>query len=144
MTTGSSSFPNADLYTATITNNTASPYRRQEFVVGVGYGADSSSAFQPGAASGSRNPGVMENPPPSVVVDTLAPGSVNLRLLFHTDLQRRNAVTAASEVKQQLIEASADAGISDLPGRRPGDPAAGAGAAAVERNQRPGSRLQEQ
>jgi len=107
--------PNADLYTATITNNTASPYRRQEFVVGVGYEVDLRKAIQLAERVARETPGVLADPAPDVLIDALANGSVNLKVRFHTDSRRGKAVTIGSEARQRLKETYERAGIEIYP-----------------------------
>lgn len=107
--------PNADLYTATITNNTASPYRRQEFVVGIGYEADLREAIRLAERAARETPGVLADPAPDVLIDTLANGSINLKVRFHTDSRRGKAITIGSEVRQKLKDMYQHAGIEIYP-----------------------------
>jgi small conductance mechanosensitive channel len=69
--------PNADLYTATITNNTASSYRRQEFIVGIGYEADLNRACELARHAALNTEGVLADPAPDAVIDDLANGSIS-------------------------------------------------------------------
>jgi small conductance mechanosensitive channel len=107
--------PNADIYTATIVNNTASPYRRQEFVVGVAYDADVSRARELAQQVAKETPGVLSDPAPDVLVDALANGSIELRVRFYSDSLRHRAVVTGSEVRQRLVEAFAADGIAIYP-----------------------------
>jgi small-conductance mechanosensitive channel len=107
--------PNADLYTATVTNNTASPCRRQEFVFGIAYEADLARARELAQQVATETPEVLPEPAPDVLVDALAAGSVQLKLRFYTDPHRRNALIVGSEVRRRLVEAFAAAEIAIYP-----------------------------
>jgi small conductance mechanosensitive channel len=107
--------PNADVYTATIVNNTASPYRRQEFVVGVPYEADLTRARELAQQVARDTPGVLPDPAPDVLVDALANGNIELRVRFCTESLRQKALLTGSEVKQRLAEAFAADGIDIYP-----------------------------
>jgi small conductance mechanosensitive channel len=107
--------PNADLYIATITNNTASPCRRQEFLVGIDYAADLNQAFAVALRVTQETPGVLPDPAPDVLVHELASSSVHLKIRFHTDPRRGNAMTVGSQVKQRVKEAFDAAGIAIYP-----------------------------
>jgi small conductance mechanosensitive channel len=107
--------PNADLYTATITNNTASPYRRQEFIVGIGYEADLNRACELARHAALNTEGVLADPAPDAVIDDLANGSINLKVRFHTDSRRGKAMPVISEVRRRVKEAFQHAGIELYP-----------------------------
>jgi small-conductance mechanosensitive channel len=107
--------PNAELYTATITNNTASPYCRQAFVVGIGYEADLNKAFELAKQAARETPGVLVDPAPDVLVDDLASGSLNLKVRFHTDSRRGQATTVGSEARRRVKDAFQQAGIEIYP-----------------------------
>jgi small conductance mechanosensitive channel len=97
--------PNADLYTATVINNTAAPFRRQDLVVGVAYDTDLSRAREVALRVARETPGVMPDPAPDILVAELADSSVTLKLRFYTDSRRVNWLTVGSEVRQRLKEA---------------------------------------
>jgi small conductance mechanosensitive channel len=115
--------PNADVYTATLINNTASPYRRQEIVIGIDYNADLDQAEELALKVAAETPGVLPEPAPDVLVDELAPGSVKLKLRFHIDSLQWNSLKVSSELQRRLKAASAAAGIrfaaSDAPSIQP-------------------------
>lgn len=104
--------PNADLYTATVINNTASPYRRQDLVVGVGYDTDLTHAHEIALQVVRETPGVLPRPEPDLLVDDLADSSVTLKLRFYTESRRPNSLTLGSAVRQRLKEAFDAAGIT--------------------------------
>ena len=107
--------PNSDLYLATITNNTASPNRRQEFVVGVGYDADIERVRAVALDAVKETPGVLREPASEVLVDALTPGSVNLKVRFFAESRRGPTLTVGSAVQQRIKEAFAGSGISVYP-----------------------------
>jgi small conductance mechanosensitive channel len=103
--------PNADLYTATLINNTASPNRRQEFVVGIDYDADLDQAEEMAKKVATETPGVLAEPAPDVLVDELTATSVNLKVRYHIDSLQWNSLKVSSEVKRRMKAAFAAAGI---------------------------------
>jgi small conductance mechanosensitive channel len=107
--------PNSDLYLATITNNTASPNRRQEFVVGVGYEADIDRVRDLALQVVKETPGVLREPASEVLVDALTPDSVNLKVRFFADSRRGPTLTVGSAVQQRIKEAFAHSGIQIYP-----------------------------
>jgi small conductance mechanosensitive channel len=107
--------PNADLYLATITNNTASPNRRQEFVVGVGYDADLDRVRTLALQVVKETPGVLREPASEVLVDALTPASVNLKIRFFADPRRGPTLTVGSAVQQRVKEVFARSGIELYP-----------------------------
>jgi len=104
--------PNADLYTATIVNNTATPHRRHEFVVGVAYDTDLAEARETALQVAAETPGVLAQPPPDVLVDDLTGDAIRLKLRFHSDPRRLQGVVVSSEVKRRLLQAFEAAGIT--------------------------------
>ncbi|MFN2222538.1 MAG: mechanosensitive ion channel family protein [Candidatus Promineifilaceae bacterium] len=85
--------PNATLFTNAVTINTATRNRRSEFVVGIGYDSDIDTASRLIEEAMTEVDGVLPDPAPDVLVDDLAPSTVNLRVRWWTDT-RRSSVTA--------------------------------------------------
>ncbi|MGD8587142.1 MAG: mechanosensitive ion channel family protein [Chloroflexota bacterium] len=85
--------PNATLFTNAVTINTATRNRRSEFVVGIGYDSDIDTASRLIEEAMTEVDGVLADPAPDVLVDDLAPSTVNLRVRWWTDT-RRSSVTA--------------------------------------------------
>lgn len=74
--------PNSTVYKSTITNYTANPSRRMDFVVGIGYETvihDAQSAISQVLA---EHPAVMDDPKPLVLVEELGASTINLRAYF--------------------------------------------------------------
>jgi small-conductance mechanosensitive channel len=104
--------PNAEVFTSVITSNTASPHRRREFVVGIGYEQDIRRATRIALEAVRATPGVMEDPAPDVLVDELAPSTVNLRVRFFMNSLRADYLRVGSDCMRQVKEAFDDAGVS--------------------------------
>jgi small conductance mechanosensitive channel len=92
--------PNADLYTATVINNTAAPCRRQEFVVGVSYDADLEHAQEVSLQVAQETAGVLPEPAPDVLVHAFGDSSIDLKIRFYTD--SRSVLGVGSAVRQAL------------------------------------------
>lgn len=103
--------PNAELFTARVTNNTAAPIRRGEFNVHLGYDADVPAAIAAfgevvGAASG-----VLSEPAPSVQIRELGPEDVVLEVRFWTDSRRSDHVETASQARRAVLAAAKERGF---------------------------------
>ncbi len=97
--------PNGDVFTSVVTSNTASPIRRREFIIGIGYG-DPIEKAQSIALETIRNvEGVAAEPEPDVLVDELAASTVNLKLRFYTNSQRADYLRVGSVCMLQVKEA---------------------------------------
>lgn len=104
--------PNADVFTSVVTSNTASPVRRRDFIVGIGYDDDIENAKTVALETVKGVEGVAETPPPDVLVDELAASTVNLRVRFHANSQRADYLKVGSECMRRVKEAFTDAKIS--------------------------------
>lgn len=72
--------PNAELFTNSVTVNTAYATRRLQYDVGIGYGDDIDTAKQLMLAAVQSVAGVLDDPAPDVLVVALAESSVMLRV----------------------------------------------------------------
>ena len=97
--------PNGDVFTSVVTSNTASPHRRREFVVGIGYDDDIERAQRVALQTISQVEGVAQEPVPDVLVDELAASTVNLKMRFHTNSQRADYLRVGSECMRRVKEA---------------------------------------
>jgi len=104
--------PNGDVFTSTVTSNTASPHRRREFVVGIGYDDDIQKAQAVALQTVRGVEGVAQEPAPDVLVDELAASTVNLKIRFYTNSQRADYLRVGSECMRQVKEAFEHAKIS--------------------------------
>ncbi len=71
--------PNADLFTQSVTVNTAFPHRRLQYDVGIGYGDDVERARELILGVLRDTAGVLADPPPDAIVVDLADSTVNIR-----------------------------------------------------------------
>lgn len=104
--------PNAEVFTSVITSNTASPYRRRDFVVGIGYEQEIERAMQVCLDTVRTTPGVLDDPAPDVLVDDLAASSVNLRVRFYMNSLRADYLQVGSECMRRVKEAFDQEAIS--------------------------------
>jgi small-conductance mechanosensitive channel len=106
--------PNATLFTNAVTINTATRNRRSEFVVGIGYDSDIDTAIRLIEEAVTEVDGVLSDPAPDVLVDDLAPSTVNLRVRWWTDT-RRSSVTATKSVVVRRVKYLLDEHHIDMP-----------------------------
>jgi small-conductance mechanosensitive channel len=107
--------PNADLFTDSVTVNTAFEARRLEFEAGIGYGDDIERARAVVLEAVRGMEGVLADPAPDVLVVKLGDFSVNLRVRWWiTPPRRADALEAQSRVLTAVKNALTAAGI-DLP-----------------------------
>ncbi len=104
--------PNAIVYKNEITNFTANPRARKEYVVGIGYDDSIDEAQSEALAVLRAHPAVLEEPEPLVLVDELAASTVNLRVSFWVDTKVYDANKVRSAVIRQTKSGFDQAGIS--------------------------------
>jgi small-conductance mechanosensitive channel len=97
--------PNQEVFQASITNNTASPYRRSSVIVGVDYDADLSEAKTVICQAISNIAGISKDSPMDVLVQELAASTVNLEVRFWVDSRRHSFLETTSNVAQAIKEA---------------------------------------
>lgn len=97
--------PNADVFTSAVISNTASPQRRSEFTVGIGYEDDIPRAQRIALETMKEVEGVAERPPPDILVDALATSTVNLKIRFYTHSRRADFLKVGSECMRRIKEA---------------------------------------
>lgn len=103
--------PNAELFTSRVTNNTASPVRRGNVELFIGYEADLQEVARTLQAAAGAAPGVLPDPPPSVRVRELGQDDVVVEVRFWTDSRRSDFLATASEVRRVTVAALRAAGI---------------------------------
>lgn len=106
--------PNGEIYTSPTEVNTAYKARRREYDVGVGYGDDLGTAVEAMQAAMEGTEGVLEDPPPEVLVVELAGASVNLRARWWTRPKQAGVMHTGSRVIRAIKEALDDASV-DMP-----------------------------
>ncbi|NJK75901.1 MAG: mechanosensitive ion channel family protein [Microcoleus sp. SU_5_6] len=99
--------PNAELFTNSVTVNTAFENRRMEYDVGIGYGDDLDRAKQLMLEALLSVDEVLKNPAPDVLVVELAESSVNIRVRWWITPPRRidslrSRDRVISAIKQKL------------------------------------------
>lgn len=103
--------PNQEIFQASITNNTASPRRRSSVIVGIDYGEDINEAKQIILHLLETIEKVEKEPAPDILVNELAPSTVNLEVRFWVDSRRAGFLATTSEVTQKIKEALSKANI---------------------------------
>jgi len=90
--------PNAKVYKSNIRNFTINASRREDFFITIGYGDSINDAQVIASKVLREHPAVLQDPEPSVLVDSLGDDSVNLRVYFwingrdHSWLKVRSSV----------------------------------------------------
>jgi small-conductance mechanosensitive channel len=93
-----SQIPNATVYKSILSNFTTNANRREDFVVGIGYGDAINEAQEIARKVLADHPAVLNDPEPSVLADSLGSATVNLRVYFwlngreHSWLKVRSSV----------------------------------------------------
>ncbi|MGQ4649417.1 mechanosensitive ion channel domain-containing protein [Lyngbya aestuarii] len=103
--------PNQEVFEASIINNTASPRRRSEILVGIDYDADITAAKRVIKNAIETVQEVEKDPPPEILVRELAASTVNLEVRFWVDSRRAGFLAMTSKVTQEIKEALQQAGI---------------------------------
>ncbi len=103
--------PNAIVFKSKITNFSSNPYRRSEFVVGIGY--DSSISGAQGIILGvlKGHTAVLHDPEPLVLVHELGAATVNLRILYWFDSTVYSPIKIRSALLRLTKRALLEAGI---------------------------------
>ena len=104
--------PNQEVFQASITNNTASPYRRSAVIVGIDYDEDISEAKSVIERGLKVIKGVDPDRPVQVLVSELAASTVNLEVRFWVDSHRGEFLETTSRVAQDIKESLERADIS--------------------------------
>jgi small conductance mechanosensitive channel len=104
--------PNAIVYKNTITNFTANPRGRADFVVGIGYDDSISEAQDNALAVLREHPAVLDHPEPLVLVEALGAATINLRVTFWVDIEKYNHLKVRSAIIRLTKVAFDKAGIS--------------------------------
>ncbi|KOP28332.1 mechanosensitive ion channel protein MscS [Hapalosiphon sp. MRB220] len=105
--------PNSELFTNSVTVNTAFENRRLQYDVGIGYGDDIDLAKQLMLEAVHSVPEILKDPAPDVLVMELAESTVNIRVRWWItpprradDLASRDQVLSA--IKKKLVENGID------------------------------------
>ncbi|MEM7592978.1 MAG: mechanosensitive ion channel family protein [Cyanobacteria bacterium P01_A01_bin.83] len=107
--------PNAELFTNSVTVNTAFDKRRLQYDVGIGYGDDIAQAKQIILDVLRNTQDVLQDPPPEALVVDLAGSTINIRARWWINPPRRaDALDTQDRVLTELNNQLVAAGI-DLP-----------------------------
>jgi small conductance mechanosensitive channel len=103
--------PNSTVFKSTIRNFTSNPNRREDFIVGIGYGDSIAVAQEVALKVLAEHPAVLSEPEPLVLVENLGPSTVDLRVYFWLDGGRHSWVKVKSSVIRLVKRAFQDSGI---------------------------------
>ncbi len=106
--------PNGELYTNSVTVNTAFPERRWEYDIGIGFGDDVEQAREIILRTLRETEDVSPDPKADVILVELADSTVNLRARWWTKSRMADGLNARDRVLSQVKASLTAAGI-DLP-----------------------------
>ena len=104
--------PNSTIYKSTITNFTANPNERFDFLVGIGYEGSIANAQTVALDVLRDHPAVLSDPEPLVLAERLGAATVDLRIYFWVDITVHSALKVKSSVIRLVKRAFDQAGIS--------------------------------
>ncbi|MFO7714035.1 mechanosensitive ion channel domain-containing protein [Desulfosarcina sp.] len=104
--------PNAILYRSNLRNFTTNANRREEFLVGIGYDDAIDEAQEIAREVLANHPAVLNDPEPSVLVDSLGRSTVNLRVFFWLNGRTHSWLKVRSSVIRLVKRAFQNRGIS--------------------------------
>ena len=104
--------PNSDIYTRSVTVNTAYEHRRNEIEVPVGLEVDLEAAMAVLREATLAVPDVLAEPPPDVLPWEFKDNNVNIRLRWWTKSQRTYEVRTRAAVVFAVKQACEEAGIA--------------------------------
>jgi len=104
--------PNAAVYKSTVRNFTATPNRRENFVVGIGYDDAIDEAQEIALKVLVDHPAVLKEPEPWVLADDLGKATVNLRIYFWINGHEHSWLKVRSSVIRLVKRAFQQRGIS--------------------------------
>ncbi|MBF2090005.1 MAG: mechanosensitive ion channel family protein [Synechococcales cyanobacterium K44_A2020_017] len=94
--------PNQHVFQSSIINNTASPVRRSDVMVGVDYDADLNTARQAILEALMLVQGIESEPAPLVLVQELAASTVNLKVRFWVNSRQQSFLQVTSDAAQAI------------------------------------------
>ncbi|QYE34483.1 mechanosensitive ion channel family protein [Polymorphobacter sp. PAMC 29334] len=106
--------PNSDVYTSPVVVNTAFPHRRDEYLIGIGYGDDPEATAATFVAAIAAVEGVLADPAPDALVWELAESTVNIKARWWVSSKRTDVVHARARVILAIHKTATAHGI-DLP-----------------------------
>lgn len=106
--------PNSDVYTSAVIVNTAFDIRRDEYLIGIGYGDEPEATAATFIAAIAKVEGVLADPAPEVLPWELAESTVNLKARWWVKSQRTDLVHTRARVILAIHKTAVANGI-DLP-----------------------------
>lgn len=106
--------PNSVLFTESVIVNTAFNYRRNECIVGIGFGDDVTEAEEAILTALGDVPGVLKEPAPDTIVTELGASAVNIRVRWWSRPEIAEYLKVQSQVIAAIKTALGQEGI-DLP-----------------------------
>ncbi|WP_017298673.1 mechanosensitive ion channel family protein [Nodosilinea nodulosa] len=103
--------PNQQVFQSSVVNNTDSPVRRSDVVVGIDYDADISTARQVILEALKQVKEIEPEPPPQILVQELAASTVNLVVRFWVNSRRQSFLQVTSVAAQVIKEQLQAAGV---------------------------------
>ena len=103
--------PNSELFTSRVINNTDSPVRRASVTLFLTYKDDLSRAMALALEAARGTEGVLQEPPPSILVRDLELLDVALELRFWTDSRRSDFLATRSRVSEAAVTSLRAAGV---------------------------------
>jgi small-conductance mechanosensitive channel len=107
--------PNSELFTNSVTVNTAFEHRRLEYDIGIGYGDDIDEAKRLILEAMHETEGVLPEPTSDVIVVALAESTVNIRARWWVKPPRRGEVLDLQDKVLTAIKKKLTANGVDLP-----------------------------
>lgn len=104
--------PNASVYKSNLRNFTTTANRREDFLVGIGYDDAINEAQEIARNVLAGHPAVLNDPEPSVLVDSLGSSTVNLRVYFWLNGRTHSWLKVRSSVIRLIKRAFQEQGIS--------------------------------
>lgn len=110
--------PNSTVYKASLRNFTTNSNRREDFIVGIDYGVAISDAQATAQRVLAGHDAVLADPEPWVLVDSLGPSTVNLRVYFWLDGRKHSWLKVRSSVIRLIKREFQQQGIAMPDGNR--------------------------
>jgi small-conductance mechanosensitive channel len=104
--------PNSTVFKSLICNYTSSPNWRQDFTIGISYKDAIPNAQEIALGVLAQHPAVLDQPEPWVLVDSLGPSSVTMRVYFWLDITQHGWLKVRSSVIRLVKRAFQDSGIT--------------------------------
>ena len=104
--------PNSIVFKSTIRNYSSNPNRREDFLIGIGYDDPIPFAQETALKVLAEHPAILKEPESLVLVESLGPSTVNLRVYFWLDGGRHSWLKVKSSVIRLVKRAFQESGIS--------------------------------